>query len=138
MSGGFTFRLSEQKIYPNTRIKHMSGRAARISFAVAMPQPDGRGYRNRGIRHGIRRGHFLDIKALSAALLARSFSLASLSNFLKVPYPKLDFDDFDGPITEEMVRYAVRDVQTTWEYYVESIQHYERPASDPKQSRENL
>ena len=124
MSGGFTFKLSEQKIYPNVRVKHMSGRAALISFAAAMRQRDSRGQRNRGIRRGIRRGHFLDVKTLSAALFARSFSLASLSNFLNVANPKLDFDEFDGPVTEEMVRYAVRDVQTTWECYEELMKRF--------------
>ena len=28
MRGGFTFKLSKQKIYPNIRVKHMSGKAA--------------------------------------------------------------------------------------------------------------
>jgi hypothetical protein len=124
MSGGFTFKLSRQKIYPNVRIRHMSRKAALISFAAPMGQRDSRGQRNRGIKRGIRRGHFLDVKTLSAALFARSFSLANLSAFLKVPNPKLEFDEFDGPITEEMVRYAVGDVQTTWECYAELIRRF--------------
>ena len=119
MRGAFTFRLSDQKIYPNVRIKHMSRAAALISFAATMRQPDGRGHRSRGMHTPTRRGHFLDVKTLATALFSRSFTLGSLSRFLQVPSPKLDFDEFDGQITDDMVRYAVRDVQATWECYAE-------------------
>ncbi len=125
MRGGFTFTLSEQKIYPNIRIKHMSSRAALISFAAPMGQRNSRGQRKRQIKTRIRRGHFIDVKTLAAALFARTFSLSSLSEFLAVPNLKLAFDDFDGPISEEMVRYAVRDVQTTWECYVALIDRFD-------------
>lgn len=124
MRGGFTFKLSAQKIYPNIRVKHMSRKAALISFAAPMGQRDARGQRKRGIHTGVRRGHFIDVKTLSSALFARSFSLASLSNFLSLPSPKSEFDDFDGPVTAEMIDYAVRDVQATWESYAELIKRY--------------
>ena len=121
MHGGFTFKLSTQKIYPNVRVKHLSQRTALISFAATMQQRDSRGHRRRDLQTPVRRGHFIDVKTLAGALFARGFSLASLSQFLKVENPKLDFDDFDGPITDDMVRYAVRDVQATWECYRDLI-----------------
>ena len=121
MHGGFTFKLSTQKIYPNVRVKHLSQRTALISFAATMQQRDSRGQRRRDLQTPVRRGHFIDVKTLAGALFARGFSLASLSQFLKVENPKLDFDDFDGPITDDMVRYAVRDVQATWECYRDLI-----------------
>lgn len=124
MRGAFTFALSRQKIYPTIRVKHMSQKAASISFAAPMRQPNMRGERNRGIRSGIRRGHFVDVKTLANAIFARGFSLLSLSQFLQVPNPKLIYDDFTGPITEDMVRYAVRDVQATWECYAELIDRF--------------
>jgi hypothetical protein len=125
MRGGFTFKLSAQKIYPNIRVKHMSSKAALISFAKPMGQPDSPGQRNRGIKTGVRRGHFIDVKTLANALFAKGFSLSSLSRFLQVPNPKLEFEDFDGPINDDMVRYAVRDVQATWECYAELIGRYD-------------
>lgn len=64
------------------------------------------------------------MKTLAGAIFARSFSLAGLSRHLNVANPKLEFDEFDGPITEAMIRYAVRDVQTTWECYAELIDRY--------------
>ena len=124
MRDGFTLKLSRQKIYPNVRVKHMSQKAASISFAGRMEQPDGRGHRNRGIQTSIRRGHFIDVKTLANAMFARGFSLASLSKFLEIPNPKLDFDDFAGPITDDMVHYAVRDVKATWECYAEFIDRF--------------
>ncbi len=126
MRGGFSFKLSEQKIYPNIQIKHLSQRMAFIRFAATMRQPDSRSARKRGHRSDFRVGHFVDVKTFAGALLSRSFSLAGLSAFLKTPNPKLDFDDFDGPVTDEMIAYAVRDVQATWECYAELIARYDR------------
>ncbi|QKR98703.1 hypothetical protein F9288_02860 [Sphingomonas sp. CL5.1] len=117
MRDGFTFKLSHQKFWPNVRVKHMSARAAWISFAKPMKQPDSRGQRKRGMKTSDRRGHFIDVKTVAGALFARGFNLAGLSRFLKVDHPKQDFDAFDGPVTDEMARYAMGDVQATWECY---------------------
>lgn len=126
MRGGFTFKLSEQKIFPNIQVKHLSQRAAFIQFAKPMGQMDSRGMRKRNLRSAPRRGHFVDCKTLAGALFERSFTLDHLSAFLKVPSPKLEVDGFDGPITEGLLDYAVRDVQTTWECYAELIRRFER------------
>lgn len=126
MRGGFTFKLSEQKIYPNIRIKHMSRRAALISFAATMAQRNSRGQRNRGVKTPVRRGHFIDVKTLAGALFARNFSLSSLCAFLKVEHPKLDFEDFAAPIGPDMIRYAVADTQATWECYRAAMARFEQ------------
>lgn len=117
MRGGFTFKLSVHKIFPNIRVKHLSRQAALVSFAAPMGQPDPRGVRKRGFKRGVRRGHFVDVKTIAGALLAKSFRLASLCDFLRVPNPKQEFDEFNGPITDEMIGYAMADVQATWECY---------------------
>lgn len=119
MRGGFTFTISKQKIYPNCQVKHLSRNCAFIRFASPMGQRNARSERGRGQDNRPRRGHFVDVKTLANALFARGFSLADLSVFLKVENPKLDFDDFSGPVTNTMIEYAVRDVQTTWECYLE-------------------
>jgi hypothetical protein len=126
MRGGFTFRLSHQKIFPHVQVRHRSSRSAFIRFAAPMRRPEDRSEAKRGGKSPHRAGHFLDLRTLAGALFARSFSLASLSAFLDVPNPKLEFDEFEGPVTEEMVRYAVRDVQTTWECYVELRERFDR------------
>lgn len=125
MRGGFTFKLSEQKIYPNIRIKHMSRRAALISFAATMAQRNSRGQRNRGMKTPVRRGHFIDVKTLAGALFARNFSLSRLCAFLKVEHPKLDYEDFAAPIGPDMIRYAVADTQATWECYRAAMARFE-------------
>lgn len=117
MRDGFTFKLSRQKFWPNVRVKHMSARSALMSFAAPMKQRNGRGQRRRGQDTPVRRGHFIDVKTLAGALFARGFNLAALCEFLKVDHPKQDFDAFDGPVTTEMARYALGDVQATWECY---------------------
>lgn len=126
MRGGFTFGMSVQKIFPHIQIKHLSRRAAFIRFAKPMGQPESSGMRRRKSKSAERRGHFIDIKTLASALFERSFDLAGLSKFLKVQHPKIDFDGFDAPITDEMLTYAVRDVQATWECYAELLIRFER------------
>lgn len=126
MRGGFTFKLTFDKRRSNLQVKHVSQKCAFIRFAAPMRQLDNRSDRRRGCKNPVRRGHFIDLKTLAGALFAKPFSLSSLSKFLRVPTPKLEFDQFDGPITDEMVTYAVGDVQTTWECYVELIKRYEQ------------
>lgn len=125
MRGGFTFRISAtDKWLPHVRVRHISQRASFIGFAGSMQQRQGRSDRKHGRKFPVRRGYFIDVKTLAGALFAQSFSLASLSAFLGIPNPKLDFDEFAGPITDEMVGYAVRDVQATWECYAELVERY--------------
>ena len=126
MRGGFSFTLSKQKIYPKIQVRHVSQRMAFIRFAGTMRQKDSRGMRNRGQQIPQREGHFVDVKTLAGALFERSFSLLGLSNFLKVENPKLEFDAFDGPVTDRMIEYAIRDVQTTWECFVELMAKLEQ------------
>lgn len=119
MRGGFTFKISKQKFYPFCQIKHLSRNCSFIRFASPKGQRDARSERGRRQYNRPRRGHFVDVKTLANSLFARGFSLADLSKFLKVENPKLDFDDFAGPVSDTMIEYAVRDVQTTWECYLE-------------------
>lgn len=126
MRGGFSFKLSDQKIYPHIQVKHLSQRMAFIRFAATMRQPDSRSARKRGDRSPHRAGHFVDVKTLAGALFSRPFSLSSLSLLLNVENPKLEFEAFDAAITDEFIGYAVRDVQATWECYADLIARYDR------------
>jgi hypothetical protein len=124
MRGGFSFALSENPYQPHVRVRHISQRSAFIRFAGLPKQLDSRSQRRRGEKTPFRAGHFVDVKTLAGSIFARSFSLAGLCKFLSVPNPKLDFDEFEGPITAGMVRYAVRDVQATWECYADLVRRY--------------
>lgn len=124
MRGGFSFALSENPYQPHVRLRHISQRSAFIRFAGLPKQTDSRSQRRRGEKTPFRAGHFVDVKTLAGSIFARSFSLAGLCRFLNVPNPKLDFDEFEGPITAGMVRYAVRDVQATWECYADLVSRY--------------
>lgn len=126
MYGGFTFTLSEQKIWPHVRVKHLSRYAALIDFTAPFRRRDSRGQRNRDMPTPVRRGYFVDLNTLSVSLFSRGFTLGSLSRFLAVPNPKLEFDQFDGPVTDAMLAYAVRDVQATWECYAVLLEKLDR------------
>jgi hypothetical protein len=124
MRGGFSFALSDNPYQPHVRVRHISQRSAFIRFAGLPKQSDSRSQRRRGEKTPFRAGHFVDVKTLAGSIFARSFSLAGLCRLLNVPNPKLEFDEFEGPITTGMVRYAVRDVQATWECYADLVSRY--------------
>ena len=126
MRGGFSFKLSQDKRRPAVQVKHLSQKAALIRLAAPFRQRQARSERRRGDYIPVRRGHFVDIRTLAAALFSRSFSLESLSEFLKVEHPKVSSDEHGGSITESYVEYAVRDARATWECYVELAHRYER------------
>jgi hypothetical protein len=127
MAGGFSLTLSED--WPPVIVKHLSQRSAFIRVAGARR----RGELNAGQDQaedsgdhavdepeesvGPDRGYFVDVKTLAAALTSKSHSLASLSALLKVPTPKEESDEHGETLTPEYVRYALRDVQTTWECF---------------------
>jgi hypothetical protein len=117
MRGGFTFQLSQNPWRPRVQIKHLSARAALIQFTKPRPRHDTRGERRRTIARGPRRGAFIDVKTLAAALLSRSFSLGSLAKFLRTSTQKRSTDEHGGPLTPAYVDYAVDDVQATWDCY---------------------
>jgi hypothetical protein len=117
MKGGFTFKLSENDFHPNVQIKHISSRDAFIQFTSTIGQRTSRGKRKQKRYQPIRRGFFIDVKTLAAALLSRSFSLDSLARHLKVDALKHNTDEHGRELTDEYIAYAVQDTQTTWESY---------------------
>ena len=123
MRGGFSCRLTNDKRRPAIQIRHLSQKASLIRFAAPFRSRDLRSARKRGSAR-VPRGFFVDCRTFAAAQFAKSFTLKSLSEFLKVEHPKLSADEYGGPITAKFIEYAVRDVQTTWECYEELARRY--------------
>jgi len=117
MRGGFSFLLSMNPTHARVRIKHLNARASLIEFARPGIQETGRGSRKRGQKIPRHRGYFIDLKALSATLTSRSFSLASLAEYLRVPTQKLETDEHGAALGDTYLEYARADVQCTWECY---------------------
>ncbi len=124
MRGGFTFQLSRNRRWPRLHVKHLSQRAALIRFAMTAGNRAGRGMRRRRQKRAPRRGFFIDVKTLAAALTSRSFNLAELAEFLGVPNRKLTTEQHGGPLTEEYLTYAERDPQATWECFIRLRHRY--------------
>jgi hypothetical protein len=127
MRGGFSLALSEN--WPPVAVKHLSQRSALIRFTGDRPaiettsedepddDPEEDAPDETDQKRGPDRGYFVDMKTLAAALTSKSHSLASLSDLLKVPTPKVESDEHGGALTPDYVRYGLRDVQTTWECF---------------------
>lgn len=124
MRGGFSFVLSADKRRPALRIRHLSRRMSFIKFAAPFRQRAGNTDRRRGRRAPVRTGFFVDVNTLAFALLSRSFSLGSLAEHLGTATRKADTDEHGGPLSEPYVRYAVLDLQVTWECYVALNKRY--------------
>jgi len=60
-----------------------------------------------------RKGRFLDVRTLAAALTNRSYSLASLCHALKAPLEFQKLEYVEGTITPKKIRYCRRDVKAT-------------------------
>jgi hypothetical protein len=117
MRGGFTFKLSSKWWRPAIQLRHLNARASLMQFAHPPKWRDAPGQRRRKIKPRERRGSLIDLKTIAAALFSRSFSLASLADFLKTPTRKAESGGHGKQLTERYLRYAVRDVQVTWECY---------------------
>jgi hypothetical protein len=121
MRGGFSLTLSETR--PAVAVKHLSQRAALIRFTGMRPEENGAENDDPDAPHEteekdeLDRGYFVDVKTLAAALTSKSHSLESLSTLLKVATPKEPSDDHGDTLKPEYIRYALRDVQTTWECF---------------------
>jgi hypothetical protein len=120
MRGGFSLVLSDKEGRPAVAVKHLSQRAAMIRFTGIRPEKRAEGEDiDPGAPHESEeradadRGYFVDVKTLAAALTSQSHSLESLSELLKVPTPKEPSEEHGGPLTEDYIRYGLRDVQTT-------------------------
>lgn len=116
MKGGFSFVLIDDKKWPTVSVKHLSQRTSFIHFTGIRPKPESDDAVSEDAPD-VDRGYFVDVKTLAAALQSESHSLESLSKLLKVPHPKLSTDSHGEIINPDYVRYALRDVQATWECF---------------------
>jgi hypothetical protein len=124
MRGGFSLRLAADKRKPRLQVKHLSQRASLIQFAAPYRQRNARSERRRHDGKPVRRGFFVDVKTLAAALYSRTFDLAGLTDFLVVDHPKLETEEHGKALTAEYAGYAARDVQATWECYRALVARY--------------
>ena len=125
MRGGFSFQLSLKPWWPRIQVKHLNRRASMIRFTAPAKQRTPRGMRKHA-RVPVRRGFFVDVKTIGAALTSRSDTLASLAEFLNVPSRKLATEDHGGPLTPAYISYGVNDAQVTWECYAELHERYKK------------
>lgn len=81
-----------------------------------------------------KRGHFVDVNTLASALFAKTFKLQSLCEFLDTDTKKLATEDHGKKLTPEYLRYAMTDVQVTWECYCALATHFEETFHLPRLS----
>jgi hypothetical protein len=117
MQGGFTFKLIDNDFYPRVQIKHMSARNSFIQFASPKGQRTSKPNRKKKRYQPPRRGFFIDVKTLAAALTSQSHTLNSLAKYLNVDSLKQSTDGHGKTLTNDYIAYAVGDAETTWQCY---------------------
>ncbi len=125
MRGGFSFLLSQNKERPRVQIKHLNSRASLIQFTIPAEQRTVRSRRKQGLEAPPHRGYFLDVKTLACALLSRSWSLKTLARHLDTEHQKLEIERHGVKLSNSYIKYAMADVQVTWECFVKLSQLYE-------------
>jgi len=125
MKGGFSFRLSANRNWPNIQIKHLNSRVSLIRFTTRPGFIAGRGMRKRRLKPLPRQGCFIDLRTLAAALTSRPFDLAGLADFLGTQSRKLRTAEHGQSVTANYLVYAKQDVQVTWECYCALLRKFE-------------
>ncbi len=72
------------------------------------------------------RGRFVDTLQLGNALYARSDSLASQGDFLRVQTKKGDMGGYSGDVTPEFIQYCWNDGARTFECYLKLVEQWEK------------
>jgi len=119
--------LLRESGYPNVRAKKLTDIAYKFDFAgpPAPPIKQSRRFQESAVRPPPMRGTFVDVLVLGKALLGEGRpSLAGLGKKLQVRHPKLKAPEFKRPITDEQLRYAVRDPLATAQCYFELRRRY--------------
>jgi hypothetical protein len=124
MRGGFTFTLSDNRYRPNVQVKHLSRRMALLQFTGTFQRQENRRERKNG-QTRTRRGMFIDVKTLAAALTARSFSLAALGEHLGTEARKHHTEDHGAALTSEYLAYAMQDAEVTWQCFTKLCAKYD-------------
>jgi hypothetical protein len=123
MRPGFSFDMAPNKKGPRVRVRHLTGRAALMKF-YGPGQRLPRGQKKRKVEAAPRRPALVDVSTLASALLGRAFSLSELAKHLNTPDKKLGVDEHGKALTPEYLDYAVRDVDVTWQCFVELSRRY--------------
>ena len=122
--GAFSFKLSENPIYPRLVIKHIDGKRAFIHFTNAFSRASGNVKHQRGNPSRFK-GNFLDLHTLAFALTNESHSLESAcrhfdAGILKKPTVE------HGKINMGYIEYNRNDTQATYSLFLKMKEEYEK------------
>lgn len=115
MKGGFSFTLSENKKYPQLRIKHIDGTKAFIQFASSI---------DKNKRKSSFRGNFLDLHTLAFSLTGEKHSLQSACKLFGTEFSKTAIERH-GKITTQYIDYNIRDVDASYSLYLKLKEEFE-------------
>jgi transcriptional regulator with XRE-family HTH domain len=129
--GAFKMRLNDYNpkgnkatardyFYPAIYYKPLGMKRSKFGWAA-----EDQGIKNSKKKVKTLKSHFLDVSQLGSALLGPGHSsMETLSAVLKTPTQKGDFEDYDGPITSEALKYCFDDAEVTFEIWTKLRERY--------------
>jgi hypothetical protein len=120
MRGGFSFTVDPDDPV-RIQIKRSGARAAFMRLTITAGRHPETVNRAKGGREAEHRGYFYDVGTIGGSLLGQKVSLRRLAELLNTTHQKTTAE-LSGPITRELLKYAMNDVQVTWECF-EALRH---------------
>ena len=114
--GWFTFQLSENKLSPWIKIKHLDSDKSFIQFSKP---------RFKGKIINLHKGYFLDLKTLASIFSDnKKITLKEAGKFFKCSIQKSEVKEH-GKINEDYVGYNLSDTLATFDLYLNLLKHYQ-------------
>jgi hypothetical protein len=124
MRGAFSFELDHDHYKPRVQIKKINSRASMMRLASPSGRHAEQRNRERGGNAANHSGYFIDVATLASALLSFKGGLGGLTEQLGTT-SKLKGGEHGASLTAQYLRYALGDVQATWECFVRLRTRYE-------------
>lgn len=113
--GWFTFQLSENKLSPWIKIKHIDSSKSFIQFSKP---------RFKGRIVNSHKGYFLDLKTLASIFSDnKKITLKKAGEFFKCSIQKSEAEEH-GKVNEEYINYNLNDTLATFDLYLKLIEHH--------------
>lgn len=122
MVGGVSFRFDGTDV--RVQVKRTSARGAFIRLALGTGTSVEKLNREHGGNMADHRGYVVDVSTIAGAMLGRKLSLKRTAEILGTKHQKLDVD-LGRAIDDELLRYAMNDVDVTWDCFVDLGARYE-------------
>ena len=125
LEDAFSLSLSPRERETRIHVKRIASGSAIIRFTTRPKQEQSGHQQRKGMPLQSYSGCFIDVATLARVLHSNPYTLEGLCKFLKVETVKKATDEHGQKLSVAYIKYAVDDVQATWECYQKLKQTYD-------------